>query len=76
MRMNHFLLLAPLAAAMPALAAEPIATATPPRDEKPAARTEARNDPASSLMASDQLQSRPAARNRVRYTFPPSTRRM
>lgn len=75
MRMHHFLLLGPLATAMPAVAADPAAAATP-QDEKPSARTEARNDPASSLMASDQLQNRPAARNRVRYTFPPSTRRM
>ena len=75
MRMQHFLLVATFVASGPALAADPKPGADASRT-KPDAPSRAQPDPAWSLMASDKLQARPANRDRVRYTFPPATKRM
>jgi len=73
MRTQHFLLLGSIALSSPALAAE--SKSTTHANIKPeggatagAARSTAAND--------DWMRGRPACKNRVYYTFPPSAKRM
>ncbi len=75
MRMNYFLLLGSIFATAPALAADPRPSAAASAKQQ-AIESEARSPRPDSLMASDQLHARPSNKGRVRYTFPPATKRM
>jgi hypothetical protein len=75
MRTQHFLLLSSIALCNPAIAAEP----KPDRNanDKPQAETIPRTDAAKRDSASDDMiHAQPAPKNRIRYTFPPATKRM
>ena len=75
MRTQHFLLLSSIALCNLAIAAEP----KPARNANDKPQTEAipRSDAARRDAASDDMiQALPAPKNRVRYTFPPATKRM
>jgi len=74
MRTQHFLLLGSIALCNPAIAAEP----KPDRNgnDKPAEampRTDAAKRDAA---GDDMIQAQPTPKNRIRYTFPPATKRM
>jgi hypothetical protein len=74
MRAQYFLLLSSIALSSPALAAEPKSAANANRPEGAAI---SRADAARSASANDDwMRSRPARKNRVYYTFPPSAKRM
>ena len=74
MRMQHLLLLSSIALSSPAMAAEPKQAATV--KGKPGTEATSRSDLASSAASDEAMPIRPTRKNRVRYSFPPSTRRM
>jgi hypothetical protein len=75
MRTQHFLLLSSIALCNLTVAAEPKAARN--GNDKPPAEANSRTDAARRDAASDDMiQAQPAPKHRVRYTFPPATRRM
>jgi len=75
MRTQHFLLLSSIALCNVAYAAEP----KPARNtnDKPQAESIPRTDAGRRDATGDDLiQAQPAPKNRIRYTFPPATKRM
>lgn len=74
MRTQHLLLLSTIALSSQALAAEPKPAAQ--ANGKPGVEGPSKPDAARNAAASDELQILPTRKNRVRYTFPPSAKRM
>ncbi len=73
MRIQHLLLLSSIAVACPGVAAEQKATANGKTQVEGSAKSEA----AGNAITSDKpTPVRPAQKNRVHYTFPPSAKRM
>jgi hypothetical protein len=73
MRIQHLLLLSSIAVAAPGLAGEP----KPIAKGKPAVAGGAKSEAPGNAIAGDKpTPVRPAQKNRVHYTFPPSAKRM
>jgi hypothetical protein len=74
MRTQHLLLMSSIALSISAFAAEPKSAANPPSKAGGEAIS---NSGSRSVTANDDwMRSRPARKNRVHYTFPPSAKRM
>jgi hypothetical protein len=75
MRTQHLLLLSSIALSSPALAAEPKSTANP--NAKRGVESISRADaPVSTAAGDEMIQNHPPRKNRIRYTIPPSAKRM
>jgi hypothetical protein len=73
MRIQHLLLLSSIAVAAPGLAGEPKPTANGKPQGAGSAKTEA---PGNAIAGDKPAPARPAQKDRVHYTFPPSAKRM
>jgi len=73
MRIQHLLLLSSIAVACPGVAAEPKPTAN---GKPPVAGSSKSEAPGNAIAGDKPAPVRPAQKNRVHYTFPPSAKRM
>ena len=74
MRTQHFLLLSSIALCNLAIAAEPKSARN--ANDKPQAEANSRTNAAKRDASDDMIQAQPAPKHRIRYTFPPATKRM